>query len=149
MQVKIRAMSMHDYAEVRALWERSPGVGLNESDSREAIIAFLERNPELSAVAVAGERIVGAVLCGHDGRRGYLHHLAVEASDRDQGIARELLGRCLRGLAERGIPKCNVLLFSDNELGAAFWQHNGWISRSDLRVFQRPISSTVGASPAA
>lgn len=70
MRVQIRAMSLHDYADVRALWERSPGIGLGESDSRDAVILFLERNPQLSTVAVAGDRIVGAVFCGYDGQRG-------------------------------------------------------------------------------
>ena len=149
MQAEIRTMSLRDYPEVRALWERSPGIGLNESDAREAVAAFLERNRDLSVVAVAEGTLVGAVLCGHDGRRGYLHHLAVAESHRGRGIARALLARCVRGLAELGIAKCNVFLFADNAEGAAFWQHNGWTPRRDLRVFQRPLSSWGAELPAA
>ena len=140
MRAEIRSMTAADYAEVLALWEGSPGVGLSESDTRDGVVAFLRRNPDLSVVAVAGGSVVGAVLCGHDGRRGYLHHLAVDESQRRRGIARELLARCERSLADCGIPKCNVFLFSDNEPGAAFWRHNGWSPRGDLRVFQKPLA---------
>jgi N-acetylglutamate synthase len=139
MGIEVRAMSPEDYREVLALWQETPGVGLNESDAEQAVAAFLERNPGMSAVAVTAGAIVGAILCGHDGRRGYLHHLAVGAGHRRRGVARELLARSLRQLALAGIPKCNVFLFSDNEDGAAFWIHNGWAPRSDLRVLQRAV----------
>ena len=89
---QLRPMRIADYDEVLALWQKSEGVGLGESDDRAAIAAYLARNPGLSLVAVAGKRTVGAVLCGHDGRRGYLHHLAAASSHRRQGIARALAG---------------------------------------------------------
>ena len=86
-------------------------------------------------------RIVGAVLCGHDGRRGYLHHLAVTAPCRRQGIGQALVDACLTGLASVGIPKCNIFLLADNELGKAFWTHNGWNERCDLKVLQKETPS--------
>lgn len=144
METRIRAMVPGDHPAVLALWLRTPGVGLSDSDGYEGVAAFLGRNPGMSAVAHAGSELVGAVLCGHDGRRGYLHHLAVPPEHRRRGVARGLLERCLAELAQRGIPKCNIFLFDDNEAGAAFWLHNGWISRDDLRVLQR-----FTASPAA
>ena len=82
-------------------------------------------------------RIMGAVLCGHDGRRGYLHHLAVAAAWRRKGIGRDLVEACLTGLGSAGIPKCNIFLLADNELGKAFWTHNGWNERGDLKVLQK------------
>jgi putative acetyltransferase len=139
MLVSIRAMAIGDYEDVHALWKATPGVGLSESDTRTGTEAFLRRNAGMSAVAMAGSDLVGAVLCGHDGRRGYLHHLAVSAAWRGSGIARRLLGWCFDRLADRGIPKCNVFLFADNAEGAAFWQHNGWVSRADLEVYQKAI----------
>ena len=86
MNVTLRAMTIDDYPEVMSLWRQTEGVGLTESDSEEGIDAFLRRNPGMSAVAVAisGE-LLGAVLCGHDGRRGYLHHLAVVPSAENRG----------------------------------------------------------------
>jgi N-acetylglutamate synthase len=86
-------------------------------------------------------RIIGAVLCGHDGRRGYLHHLAVAAACRRKGIGRALVEACLTGLGSVGIPKCNIFLLADNELGKTFWTHNGWNDRCDLKVLQKETPS--------
>jgi ribosomal protein S18 acetylase RimI-like enzyme len=145
MNVSIRAMSIRDYPAVVQLWQRSEGVGLNESDTEAAVGAFLRRNPDLSAVALdAADGVVGAVLCGHDGRRGYLHHLAVAASHRKRGIASSLVARCLDRLAAEGVPKCNIFLFADNDAGAAFWLHVGWTPRSDLRVLQKLVGPPAG-----
>lgn len=140
MAAEIRSLVIADYPAVRGLWLRTPGIGLNESDSLRAVDAFLSRNPDLSAVAIADDEIIGAVLCGHDGRRGYLHHLAVDTPYRGQGIANQLLSWCFGRLAQHRIPKCNIFLIADNEDGAAFWQHNGWLTRPDLRVLQKPIA---------
>jgi len=142
MSILIRAMSADDYASVAELWRRTEGIGLNESDTEQAIIAYLSRNPGMSAVGQLQDgEVVGAILCGHDGRRGYLHHLAVDSAHRHQGIAARLLEWCFERLGEAGVPKCNIFLFRDNQLGASFWSHNGWSSRSDLVVFQKATSS--------
>ncbi len=134
----LRVLALADYAAVRQLWERSEGVGLNESDTREAIGIFLARNPDLSLVVLApGGEIVGAVLCGHDGRRGYLHHLAVASPHRSRGLGRALVNECLGRLRALGIPKCNIYLYATNEAGRAFWLHEGWAVRDDLVVLQR------------
>jgi putative acetyltransferase len=135
----VRAMSIEDYDAVHALWLGTPGVGLSESDTRAGTKAFLARNAGMSAVALARGELVGAVLCGHDGRRGYLHHLAVASAWRGRGIARQLLAWCMGQLSAHGIPKCNIFLFSDNAAGAAFWLHNGWLSRADLQVLQKAV----------
>lgn len=135
----VRAMQLADFDEVTALWQRTEGIGLNESDAEEATRRYLERNPELSAVAIEDGRIVGAVLCGHDGRRGYLHHLAVAREHRNAGIATRMLRHCFDRLAEAHIPKCNIFLFDDNAEGAAFWLHAGWSKRGDLRVLQKMV----------
>jgi ribosomal protein S18 acetylase RimI-like enzyme len=140
MPVFVRPMSLEDLPDVLDLWRRTEGIGLSESDSAPAIASFFARNPDLSPVALTPEgRVVAAVLCGHDGRRGYLHHLAVDADHRKQGIAAELVGYCLDRLAALGILKCNVFLFRDNVAGAEFWRHNGWSPRDDLRVFQKVL----------
>ncbi|MBS0633305.1 MAG: GNAT family N-acetyltransferase [Verrucomicrobia bacterium] len=131
-------MGLADYPAVRALWEQSEGVGLNESDTLEAIAGFLQRNPGLSLVATNPDaEIVGAVLCGHDGRRGYLHHLAVSRPYRGQGIGRRLVTECLARLRAQDILKCNIFLYADNAAGRAFWLREGWAAREDLVVLQR------------
>lgn len=130
-------MKIDDYDAVYALWQSTPGIGLNESDRRDAVAAFLCRNPSMSAVAItASGEIVGTVLCGHDGRRGYLHHLAVLPTYRNHGIAKRLVTHCLAMLRTEHIHKCNIFLFRSNESGAAFWTHNGWTARNDLSVLQ-------------
>jgi N-acetylglutamate synthase len=133
-------MSLADFPEVLALWRRTESIGLGESDAAPRVAEFFERNPDLSPVALRADGlVVGAVLCGHDGRRGFLYHLAVDVAYRERGIARRLVDFCLARLAERGILKCNIFLFRDNERGAEFWDHNGWSVRDDLRVFQRGL----------
>jgi putative acetyltransferase len=137
-------MEPSDYAEVLALWQSCEGIGLNESDGEQDVATFLARNPALSAVArdPAG-RVVGAVLCGHDGRRGYLHHLAVSRAERRGGVAAALLERCFARLAAAGIQKCNIFLFQDNAEGESFWRHAGWNPRRDLLVMQKPVAPRV------
>ena len=140
-------MTPADYAAVAALWRRTEGVAQNESDTEPAIAAFLRRNPGMSSVAVteAGE-VIGAVLCGSDGRRGYLHHLAVEPAERKRGVAARLVARCFAELASQGIAKCNLFLFDDNAAGAAFWEHGGWLARTDLVVYQKGVLPGVRAA---
>lgn len=134
--VKLRAFRIGDYDEVLKLWQRAEGVGLNESDTRPAIALFLRRNPGLSFVAVRQGKIIGAVLCGHDGRRGYLHHLAVAKRYRQQGVGRCLVEACLAKLRVADIHKCNIFVYAGHAPGMSFWKHNGWKLRTDLRVMQ-------------
>jgi N-acetylglutamate synthase len=135
--VTLRLMTLDDYDVVYDLWKSTPGIGLSASDERDAVAAFLQRNPGLSAVAIsANGGIVGVVLCGHDGRRGYLHHLAVLPGYRRQGIAKMLVEYCLSRLRQDRILKCNIFLFRSNQPGQAFWHHNGWVTRDDLNVVQ-------------
>ena len=136
---RIAQMTAEDYDEVLALWRGTAGVGLDEgTDTQDGIAAYLLRNPGLSFVARRDGKVVGAVLCGHDGRRGYLHHLAVAAAHRHCGVGRALVEACLARLGHIGIRKCNIFLFSNNEAGQEFWKHVGWQERADLKVLQKP-----------
>ena len=136
----VREMTILDYEAVTSLWRQTEGIGLSDSDSAPAITAFLERNPGLSCVAVRSDgMVVGAILCGHDGRRGYLHHLAVSRECRRRGLARRMVDFCFSRLARDGIAKCNLFLFTHNTEGEAFWTHNGWRKRSDLLLLQKPV----------
>jgi N-acetylglutamate synthase len=140
----ISEMQADDYDEVAALWQATEGVGLdNDTDTREGIASCLSRNPGISHVARAEGEIVGAVLCGHDGRRGYLHHLAVAPQWRRQGIGRALVEACLVKLGSLGVRKCNIFFFADNELGETFWKQTGWNERSDLKVLQRATAAEM------
>ena len=132
----VRVFRIEDYDGVIALWRRTEGVGLNESDTRRAIAAYLLRNPRMSFVAERDDRIIGAVLCGHDGRRGYLHHLAVSKRYRQRGLGRRLVDACLAKLRRVGIQKCNIFIFANNAAGMKFWSHTGWKLRTELRLMQ-------------
>ena len=136
---QIRAMTIADYDGVFALWRAAEGLGLGESDEREAIGAYLDRNPEMSFVALSREQIIGAVLGGHDGRRGYLHHLAVTPPWRHRGIGRALVEASLARVKAAGLPKCNLFLFGHNATGRAFWLKHGWSAREDLVLVQKTL----------
>jgi ribosomal protein S18 acetylase RimI-like enzyme len=125
-------MRLEDYDEVRALWQISQGIELSDADSRNSIARFLDRNPGLSFVARDEGALVGAVLCGHDGRRGYIDHLAVRESHRRQGIGRALVGRCLYNLMQIGIRKWHLFVLQDNLEALAFWKRIGWAQRVEL-----------------
>ena len=139
----LRVMTPADYDAVFALWQASEGMGLNESDTREAIAAYLARNPGLSLVAEIEGNLAGALLCGHDGRRGYLHHLAVEPQHRRRGLGRTLVGESLERLRAHGITKCNIFLYANNAAGRTFWLREGWSPRDDLVLVQKSISATA------
>ena len=141
--VTISPFEIRSYDEVYSLWQECEGVGLSGADSRESIEAYLERNPGMSFVAATDFRIVGAVLAGHDGRRGYIHHLAVHPASRRQGIARRLVDRCLAALAASGIRKCHIFIFDSNTDGIAFWESAGWTPRSDIRVISKNIEKGI------
>ena len=132
MNFAIRAMTIADFEDVKALWQHSNGIELSSADTKESIARFLERNPGLSFVARDGERLVGAVLCGHDGRRGYIDHLAVSQSHRCQGIGRALVGRCLYHLVQIGIRKWHLFVMQDNQDAIEFWKKLGWAQRVEL-----------------
>lgn len=128
-------MTMADYDAVLALMRASPGVAVRAADSPAAIARYLARNPGLSLVAERDGRVVGCLFCGHDGRRGSLHHLAVAGDCRRQGIGGELVARALDGLAAEGIYKTHLDVFADNDGAIAFWRALGWQQRHDIARF--------------
>jgi ribosomal protein S18 acetylase RimI-like enzyme len=129
-------MRAEDFNEIFALWQRCDGVGLTPSDCREAVEAYLIRNPGLSLVARRDSRIIGAVLCGHDGRRGYLYHLAVDREHRQQGVGKSIVNECLARLTAARILKVTIFVYDRNRQGQAFWRKAGWKDRGDLVVLQ-------------
>jgi ribosomal protein S18 acetylase RimI-like enzyme len=143
--VEIREFQPVDYDAVLELWRASPGVTLRDADAREPLMAYIRQNVGLSFVAKDADQVVGAVLCGTDGRRGYLQHLAVAASHRRRGIGRALAERCVRALAERGIDKCHLMVVSGNHDATAFWTRLGWTDRADIRLMSHTSSGATTA----
>lgn len=133
----IREIHPDDYGEIVELWKRTAGMGLNDADSEEGIRRFLFRNRGLSFCQKINDRIIATILCGHDGRRGYIYHVAVAREYRGRGIGKGLVEAGLKQLEEAGINKCHLFVFADNETGNAFWQSTGWTKRNDIFVYSK------------
>jgi len=139
MDFFIREITFGDYQAAYELWQNTEGLGLSSADEKKELELFLGRNPHLSFIAVDGEKLVGTVLCGHDGRRGFMYHLAVEQSYRKKGIGRKLVEKGLEGLKLAGIKKCHIMVLSDNPNGLNFWKQIGWQRRDNLTLMSRSL----------
>ena len=127
---------MKDYNEVYALWKKIRGFGIRSiDDSREGVERFLKRNPTTSVVAVENDKIVGSILCGHDGRRGCFYHVCVDAEYRRQGIGKSMVVASMEALKEEHINKVCLIAFTRNDVGNAFWNTIGWTRRLDLNYY--------------
>ncbi len=139
MNLRVLPFTMALYDRVLELWQQCEGIGLGDSDSRENIALFLERNPGMSFVVESEKILLGAVMAGHDGRRGYIHHLAVLPDRRRKGVGRILVENCLKSLKNAGILKCHIFIFNQNENGLKFWESVGWSVRKDISIVSKFI----------
>lgn len=132
----IRVMTIEDYDRVRALWMKIKGFGIRSvDDSREGVERFLKRNPATSVVAEEDGKIVGAILCGHDGRRGCLYHVCVDEKYRMHGIGKAMVVFAMEALKREQINKVSLIAFTKNDIGNAFWKEIGWTGREDLNYY--------------
>ncbi len=139
MNITIAEFTIGAYEVVYSLWEACDGIGLSSADSRNSIQMYLERNPGFSLIAYDGQTVVATILCGHDGRRGYIHHLAVRADYRRRGIGRLLVDKSIEALEACGIKKCHLFIFHDNTSGIQFWENIGWTYRQDIGVVSKNL----------
>lgn len=132
----IREMKIEDYEQVYALWMTVKGFAMRSiDDSKEGVERFLKRNPHTSVVAEQDGRIVGAILCGHDGRRGCLYHVCVSSDCRRQGIGTKMVVFAMDALQKEKISKVSLIAFTENDIGNAFWRKIGWTKREDLNYY--------------
>ena len=132
-EIDIMPMKPEDYDDVRALWMTIRGFGIRAlDDSREDIERFIQRNPTTSVVAKAGNRIIGTILCGSDGRQGYLYHVCVAKEYRRRGIGTHMVGFCMHQLKAMGINKVALIAFTAHDVGNAFWKQIGWPPRAPV-----------------
>ena len=132
----MRAATAADHAALFALWRSVPGIQLRAEDEYEPFCRYLERNPGLSLLVEAEGGPIASLLAGHDGRRGYLHHLVVAPAWRGRGLARALLAEVLARLAEQGVRKSHVFVLGAAPEALAFWRARGeWLARDDIEVF--------------
>lgn len=132
----VRQMKIEDYDQVYALWTKIRGFGIRSvDDSKEGVARFLRRNPDTSVVAVEEDQIVGAILCGHDGRRGCLYHVCVDPDWRMRGIGKAMVVYAMEALKKEEINKVSLIAFTQNDIGNAFWKEIGWTKREDLNYY--------------
>lgn len=135
-EYEIRVMTIDDFEQVHELWMGIHGFGIRSiDDSYEGVERFLKRNPTTSVVAVKDGKIVGSILCGHDGRRGCLYHVCVHEDYRKHGIGKSMAVACMRALQAEHVNKVNIIAFKTNEIGNHFWQEEGWTFRKDLNYY--------------
>lgn len=138
----VRTMTIEDYDGVRALWMTIKGFGIRSiDDSREGVGRFLKRNPTTSVVAVEDGKIVGSILCGHDGRRGCLYHVCVHEDYRRRGIGKAMVVRAMEALKAEQVSKVSLIAFTKNDIGNAFWNTIGWTRRMDLNYYDFVLNS--------
>lgn len=139
--MQIRKMKIEDYHAVYSLWLSCRGMGLNHiDDSQEGIQRFLERNPDTCFVAQEDAEIIGVIIAGNDGRRGYIYHTAVLPAQRHKGIAAKLLNEVCAALLSIGIVKVALVVFERNKDGNAFWEKQGFTCREDLVYRNKSLS---------
>jgi ribosomal protein S18 acetylase RimI-like enzyme len=143
--MSIREMTINDYDDIIAMFRETPGIAVRDADSKPATEAYLERNPGLSFVATVDSKIVGCVMCGHDGRRGYLQHLVVRPECRKQGIGEALFMACIHALQKIGIHKTHIFVFKTNDLANKFWVDKGWVLRDEINMYSYNSSSSENA----
>lgn len=132
----VRVMTMEDYDQVKELWNSIQGFGIRSmDDSREGVDRFLKRNPTTSVVAEEDGKVVGAILCGHDGRRGCLYHVCVHKDYRMRGIGKSMVAFAMEALKKEEINKVSLIAFTKNDIGNAFWNEIAWTKREDLNYY--------------
>ncbi|KEZ85372.1 hypothetical protein IO99_15785 [Clostridium sulfidigenes] len=138
--MEIVEMRISNYEDVFKLWTSTHGMGLrNLDDSKVGIDKFLRRNPTTNFIAEEDGKIVGSILCGHDGRRGYIYHTAVDMRYRGKGIGKNLVNSVINALKREGINKAALVVFTNNEVGNGFWRSMGWEKREDLNYYNLSI----------
>jgi len=130
----LRPMTATDIPDALALWSGMPGLSMFPCDSPDGLSRYIKRNPGLSVVARNNGRLVGAALAGHDGRRGFLHHVAVATDYRRRGVGRAMVEWCVKAVTAEGIGRCLILVNEGNNEAKEFWRHIGWIDRPNVQV---------------
>jgi len=138
----VRSMLISDYSVLLSLFKNTPGITLRDADSKESMLRYLDRNPNLNFVAIVDSEIIACVMCGHDGRRGYLQHLLVLPKYRNKGIGQMLFKKSLNNLEQIGIQKTHIFVLKNNTQANEFWSNQGWNIREDINMYSYNKSSS-------
>jgi ribosomal protein S18 acetylase RimI-like enzyme len=139
LRIKYRQMNLRDYPLLIELWKNTPGIGISSSDRKNKIRLFLNKNRKTCFVALKDREIVGTVLCGSDGRRGYIYHLVVKKEYRNKGIATRLIDYCLDGLKRNKIDKCHLFVYKTNVGAIDYYIRKKWKQRDELLIFSKNL----------
>ncbi len=140
--IEIRVMKIEDYEKVKELWMCIKGFAIRSiDDSREGVEVFLKRNPTTSVVAYDNDKLVGGILCGHDGRRGCFYHVCVHPDYRRKGIGKQMVVFAMNALKNEHINKVSLIAFTENDIGNAFWRTIGWTKREDLNYYDFTLNT--------
>ena len=142
MTMQTSEMTVEDITAALDLWKRCAGMGLSDADVPESLARFLLHNPGLSFSAKVDGQLVGTCLCGTDGRRGYLYHLAVDPGHRRQGIGSDLVAAVFAALRRQDIHKCHIMVYGTNDLGLKFWRQTGWVTRPEIVLMSRDVKTS-------
>lgn len=145
--MEIREFLADDYDSAVALWRRCEGIGMSGADERCPLTRFLERNKGFCFIALDAGDLIGTILCGNDGRRGYLYHLAVDPRYRHKGLGKQLVDRALGALREDGIDKSHIMVFGTNKNGLKFWSDVGWKLRPEIVLMSYDVKGKDDQSP--
>ncbi len=138
--MQIRLMTLNDYDAAITLWKNTAGIGISDrDDTRDSIARYLARNPSTCFVAEEKGRLIGTVLAGHDGRRGFIYHAAVADFARGRGVGSALIAHVTGALQREGIGKAALLAMQSNTGGNAFWEKQGFVERPDLCYRNREL----------
>ncbi|HBD94481.1 MAG: GNAT family N-acetyltransferase [Spirochaetes bacterium GWF1_31_7] len=141
--MKILKMKQLHYKDIYSLWISTPGMGLNSiDDSYNGIRKYIKRNPNTCFIAKDGNKLIGVILSGHDGRRGYIHHTAVDYAYRNKGVGTALVNAAINALRKEEIHKVAFVVFKNNELGNEFWESLGFSKRDDL-IYRNKVISDI------
>lgn len=139
MNTHLTELTIGHYPRLVELWKSDPGIGVGPGDDEEGIRRYLDRNPGTSFVAESQEDIVGSILAGHDGRRGYIYHLLVVPEFRGRKLGNQLLQTAISALASRGIPRCLITVLKDNSIGNGFWRAKEWTEVDFVNVYSKTL----------
>ena len=136
---QIAEMKIEDYDLLIKLWQSDPGIGISKADEKLNLSAFLDKNRGLNFIAVINNDIIGTILCGNDGRRGYLYHVFVLPEFRKKNIGKKLVYTCIEKLKEEHITKCHAMIFNHNITGKTFWEKIGFKFREDIGIMSTDL----------
>jgi len=139
-ELRIREFKIEDYAAVRDLWG-SAGLEFRPGDELEDIRLKLQRDPDLFLVAEIDSGIVGSVIGGWDGRRGWIYHLAVRPEDQRRGVGVSLIRELEGRLVHKGAKRVNAQVHNENEKSLEFFKALGYERQTHLTVIGKQLAS--------